>query len=72
MNINDEQTRKQIDEVLSQIDFSAVTRKDVIADLVSNTRAIAFRLLVGSALLEEIDARESANPACDATEKSCE
>jgi len=57
----DEATQKAIHAVLEKIDFEKISRSDVLADLISQTRAIAFRLLVGSALLEEIEKRESAD-----------
>ena len=56
----DEATQKAIHAVLDKIDFEKISRSDVLADLISQTRAIAFRLLVGSTLLEEIEKRESA------------
>lgn len=55
----DEATQKAISTVLEKIDFEKISRSDVLADLISQTRAIAFRLLVGSTLLEEIEKRES-------------
>ena len=53
----DPKTQEALDAVLKQIDFTTLQYADVVADLVSNTRALAFRLLVGSALLEEIAKR---------------
>jgi hypothetical protein len=52
-------TQEALDAVLKQIDFNALKASEVLADLVSNTRALAFRLLVGSALLEEIAKRDA-------------
>ena len=54
----DPKTKEALDAVLSQIDFNALKASEVLADLASNTRALAFRLLVGSALLEEIAKRD--------------
>jgi hypothetical protein len=54
----DTKTQEALDAVLKQIDFNALKASEVLADLVSNTRALAFRLLVGSALLEEIAKRD--------------
>jgi len=56
----DTKTQEALDAVLKQIDFNAIKESEVLADLVSNTRALAFRLLVGSALLEEIAKRDQA------------
>ncbi len=56
----DPKTKEALDAVLKQIDFKTLKASDVLADLVSNTRALAFRLLVGSALLEEITKRDQA------------
>lgn len=56
----DEATQKAIHAVLDKIDFEKISKADVLADLISQTRAIAFRLLVGSTLLEEIAKRETA------------
>lgn len=56
----DPKTKEALDAVLSQIDFKTLKASEVLADLVSNTRALAFRLLVGSALLEEIAKRDQA------------
>lgn len=50
----DPKTQEALDAVLKQIDFKTLKASEVLADLASNTRALAFRLLVGSALLEEI------------------
>jgi hypothetical protein len=55
----DQKTQEALDAVLKQIDFNALKASEVLADLVSNTRALAFRLLVGSALLEEIAKRDA-------------
>lgn len=54
----DLKTQEALDAVLSQIDFKTLKASEVLSDLVSNTRALAFRLLVGSALLEEIAKRD--------------
>ncbi len=54
----DPKTQEALDAVLKQIDFNTLKESEVLADLVSNTRALAFRLLVGSALLEEIAKRD--------------
>lgn len=56
----DQKTQEALDAVLKQIDFKNLKASEVLADLVSNTRALAFRLLVGSALLEEIAKRDQA------------
>jgi hypothetical protein len=56
----DPKTQEALDAVLKQIDFNTLKASEVLADLVSNTRALAFRLLVGSALLEEIAKRDQA------------
>ena len=56
----DEATQAAIHAVLDKIDFEKISKADVLADLISQTRAIAFRLLVGSTLLEEIERRETA------------
>lgn len=53
----DQKTQEALDAVLKQIDFANLQYADVVSDLVGNTRALAFRLLVGSALLEEIAKR---------------
>jgi hypothetical protein len=67
----DTKTKEALDAVLSQIDFNALKASEVLADLVSNTRALAFRLLVGSALLEEIAKRDQAETT-DAPESAPE
>lgn len=58
INTVDPKTQEALDAVLKQIDFATLKYADVVADLVSNTRSLAFRLLVGSALLEEIAKRD--------------
>jgi antitoxin component of RelBE/YafQ-DinJ toxin-antitoxin module len=67
----DDKTKEALDAVLSQIDFNTLKASEVLADLVSNTRALAFRLLVGSALLEEIAKRDQAETT-DAPEAALE
>ena len=67
----DQKTQEALDAVLKQIDFNTLKSSEVLADLVSNTRALAFRLLVGSALLEEITKRDQAETT-DATEPAPE
>jgi len=61
----DDKTKEALDAVLSQIDFNTLKASEVIADLTNNTRALAFRLLVGSALLEEIAKRDANASAPD-------
>ena len=56
----DPKTQEALDAVLKQIDFNALKASDVFADLSSNLNAMGFRLLVGSALLEEIAKRDQA------------
>jgi hypothetical protein len=70
----DTKTKEALDAVLSQIDFNALKASEVLADLVSNTRALAFRLLVGSALLEEIAKRDAdaSEPAPEAEPEQAE
>lgn len=67
----DTKTQEALDAVLKQIDFNTLKASEVLADLVSNTRALAFRLLVGSALLEEIAKRDQAETT-DAPEAALE
>lgn len=67
----DGKMKEALDAVLSQIDFNTLKASEVLADLVSNTRALAFRLLLGSALLEEIAKRDQAETT-DAPEAALE
>ena len=67
----DPKTQEALDAVLKQIDFKTLKASEVLADLASNTRALAFRLLVGSALLEEIAKRDQYETT-DAPQKEIE
>ena len=56
----DPKTKEALDAVLKQIDFNTLKASDVLADLASTIQAAGFRMLVGSALLEEIAKRDQA------------
>lgn len=49
-----------INQILSNIDFDKVSKDDVVADIMQNSRLFAIRLMVGAAVLEQILAREKA------------
>jgi hypothetical protein len=54
----DQQTRDALSAVLSKVDFDTLPREEVIADIVSQAKQFSFRMLIASALLEEIGKRD--------------
>jgi hypothetical protein len=54
----DAQTRDALSAVLSKVDFNTLPREEVIADIVSQAKQFSFRMLIASALLEEIGKRD--------------
>lgn len=69
--VSPEQT---IESVLSQVDLEKVTADEVFQDIFQTTKAHAFRLMIGVALLEKLaakkaaEASESTAPAPEKTE----
>jgi hypothetical protein len=63
-----------IESVLSQVDMEKVTADEIFQDIFQTTKAHAFRLMIGVALLEKLaakkaaEASESTAPAPEQTE----
>lgn len=49
-----------IESVLSQVDLEKVTADEVFQDIFQTTKAHAFRLMIGVALLEKLAAKKAA------------
>jgi len=56
----EEEIANSIDAVLSKIDFDKITKDDVFHDLMHNSKLFSFRLMVASALLEQLHIRDLA------------
>ena len=56
----EEEVANSIDAVLAKIDFDKITKDDVFHDLMHNSKLVRFRLLVASALLEQLHIRDIA------------
>jgi hypothetical protein len=51
----DEQTKNALASVLSKVDFKNLTKEEVVADIVAQSKMFSFRMLIASALIEEIN-----------------
>ena len=56
----EEEIANSIDAVLSKIDFDKITKDDVFHDLMHNSKLFSFRLMVASAVLEQLHIRDLA------------
>lgn len=56
----EEEVANSIDAVLAKIDFDKITKDDVFHDLMHNSKLFSFRLMVASALLEQLHIRDIA------------
>lgn len=56
----EEEIANSIDAVLSKIDFEKISKDDVFHDLMHNSKLFSFRLMVASALLEQLHIRDLA------------
>ena len=55
----EEEIKNSVEAVLAGIDFEKITKDDVFHDLMHNTKLFSFRLMVASALLEQLHLRET-------------
>lgn len=55
----DQKTQDALAAVLNKIDFNSLKKEEVIADIVHQSKMFSFRMLVASALIEEINKKES-------------
>lgn len=51
----DKKTQDALAAVLDKIDFDSLKKEEVIADIVHQSKMFSFRMLVASALIEEIN-----------------
>jgi hypothetical protein len=56
----DEEIANSIDAVLAKVDFEKISKDDVFHDLMHNSKLFSFRLMVASALLEQLHIRDLA------------
>jgi hypothetical protein len=56
----EEEIANIIDAVLAKVDFDKITKDDVFHDLMHNSKLFSFRLMVASALLEQLHIRDLA------------
>ena len=56
----EEEITNSIDAVLAKVDFDKITKDDVFHDLMHNSKLFSFRLMVASALLEQLHIRDLA------------
>jgi hypothetical protein len=56
----EEEIANSIDAVLAKVDFDKITKDDVFHDLMHNSKLFSFRLMVASALLEQLHIRDLA------------
>ena len=57
----DKQTQDALAAVISKIDFDNLKKEEVIADIVNQSKMFSFRMLIASALIEEINKKEKAS-----------
>ena len=57
----EEEIANSIDAVLAKVDFDKITKDDVFHDLMHNAKLFSFRLMVASALLEQLHIRDVVN-----------
>lgn len=55
----EEEIKNSVEAVLAGIDFEKITKNDVFHDLMHNTKLFSFRLMVASALLEQLHLRDT-------------
>jgi hypothetical protein len=55
----EEEIKNSVESVLAGIDFEKISKDDVFHDLMHNTKLFSFRLMVASALLEQLHLRET-------------
>jgi hypothetical protein len=66
----EEEIANSIDAVLAKIDFDKITKDDVFHDLMHNSKLFSFRLMVASALLEQLHIRDLAKGEVKIDEQS--
>lgn len=54
----EEEIKNSVESVLAGIDFEKISKDDVFHDLMHNTKLFSFRLMVASALLEQLHLRD--------------
>jgi hypothetical protein len=55
----EEEIKSSVEAVLAGIDFEKISKDDVFHDLMHNTKLFSFRLMVASALLEQLHLRDT-------------
>lgn len=55
----EEEIKNSVEAVLAGIDFEKISKDDVFHDLMHNTKLFSFRLMVASALLEQLHLRDT-------------
>jgi hypothetical protein len=55
----EEEIKNSVESVLAGIDFEKISKDDVFHDLMHNTKLFSFRLMVASALLEQLHLRDT-------------
>ena len=55
----EDEIKNSVESVLAGIDFEKISKDDVFHDLMHNTKLFSFRLMVASALLEQLHLRET-------------
>ena len=55
----EDEIKNSVEAVLAGIDFEKISKDDVFHDLMHNTKLFSFRLMVASALLEQLHLRET-------------
>ena len=54
----EEEIQNSVEQVLAGVDLNKVTKDDVFHDLMHNAKLFSFRLMVASALLEQLHIRD--------------
>ncbi len=57
----EQEVQNSIQSILAGIDFEKITKDDVFHDLMHNAKLFSFRLMVASALLEQLHLRQVAS-----------
>lgn len=55
----EEEIKNSVEQVLAGVDMDKITKDDVFHDLMHNAKLFSFRLMVASALLEQLHIKES-------------
>jgi hypothetical protein len=54
----EEEIKNSVEQVLAGVDMEKITKEDVFHDLMHNSKLFSFRLMVASALLEQLHIRD--------------